>query len=183
MKTSLILTILHLFTSIFIFGQEKKTQVIFDVNKNKTQIINLIIKDTLTIDGNWKEIRKIKNKFDISYHFIGFKNSNDDYIEIAVNSKSKNQFYSNSISDRELLKSSIEFESYRCKANYNSFNLLKSEEGHYYSYYVENKQILRTTLIGIIQDFYLQINYYPNSSNEPKELEKFIKIFQSIKFN
>ena len=127
--------------------------------------------------------QEIKNKFDVNYHFIGFKNDNDDFIEIAANLKSKTQFYSNSISDIKLLKTSREFESYRNKVNYNSFNLLKSDSKTYYSFFIENEKILKTTLIGIIEEYYVEINYYPNSENEPGEVDKLIELFQSIKLN
>lgn len=177
------LFIISIFTTSLLFGQDKKNDIVFDVNKNKTHIINLVINDTLTIDGKWEEVKKIKNKFEVNYHFIGLKNINNDFIEIAVNNKNKTQFYSNSISDVELLKSSKEFESYKCKANYNSFNPLKSDNQSFFTYYVENKRTLITTLIGIIQDYYLVINYYPNSKNEPAEIDKLIQLFQSIKFN
>ena len=146
------LFIISIFTTSLLFGQDKKSNIVFDVNKNKTHIINLIVNDTLTLEGKWEEVKKIKNKFEVNYHFIGFKNSNNDFIEIAINNKSKTQFYSNSISDAALLNSSKEFESYKCKANYNSFNLLKSDNKSFFSYYVENKEVLTTTLIGIIKD-------------------------------
>ena len=33
------------------------------------------------------------------------------------------------------------------------------------------------------EDYYLTINYYPNSKNEPTEINKLVHLFQSIKFN
>mgnify|MGYP006189230675 CR=1 FL=1 len=48
---------------------------------------------------------------------------------------------------------------------------------------IENEKILKTTLIGIIEEYYVEINYYPNSENEPGEVDKLIELFQSIKLN
>ena len=177
------LLFISIFTTSLLFGQDKKSNIIFDVNKNKTHLINIVINDTLTIDGKWEEIKKIKNKFEVNHHFIGLKNSKDDFIEITIIMKSKTQYYPDYSKDEDLLKYSREFESYRNKANYNSFNFLKSDNKTYYSFFIEKKKILKTTLIGIIEEYYVEINYYPNSVNEPGEVDKLIELFQSIKLN
>ena len=183
MKLISIFLVLFVLVNQSILAQNQKAQIVFDENNNKTHLINLLIKDTLTINQKWEEVKKIKKKFAVNHHFIGLKNSNDDFIEIAIIMKSKTQYYPDYSKDEDLLKSSREFESYRNKANYNSFNFLKSDNKTYYSFFIENEKILKTTLIGIIEEYYVEINYYPNSENEPGEVDKLIELFQSIKLN
>ena len=45
------LLFISIFTTSLLFGQDKKSNIIFDVNKNKTHLINIVINDTITIDG------------------------------------------------------------------------------------------------------------------------------------
>ena len=155
------------------FGQNKKKAINYDSAINRTTLINYFIADPVTLNDNWKTTNRT------APHYLRLKNQHKDFIEIGVRRKKEDQFYITNISDAELLSKDAAFESYRYKVNKNLFEKIYSNDTCYV--FNEKKNGMKVvTLVGVKNDYIIEIVFYPAVEDKTKNLDYLLSLFKNL---